>query len=402
MPTGTSACKSAWRGGLRALGFTAVLCTGLVRAQTAAPVAASYPNGWQSYDWLGTSDQQQRQAASGDSVSVKSTQNLDDPFAVISSGSIWQEQTSSTYTHQVADSLSYSYQTSKTMLNGQTVTPVLNQGSPYDLSRGQAVSAQFQPIDTLTLNGNLHTSTTDAALPGDAQITKGAALSAQSHVPVSNGVLTLGMNLDQTGADLSSPVMTTTTAYDAQYQQPLGKLPLTAVLKGHLAQTTTTGAAPSSLPSLEQSLVWKPVTNATVQMGLRQQQYQEYPGIANQFNEALFADWSQKMAADITWHSYAELLNTRGMIDQAPASPVASGANGTPQATVPGSNASSLTSTLPVSLDDQTVTFSTGPSFQIQKDISASVEYSNRWDTNPTTGSGGSEQRVSLSVKGSF
>jgi hypothetical protein len=136
-------------------------------------------------------------------------------------------------------------------------------------------------------------------------------------------------------------------------------------------------------------------------MGLRQQQYQEYPGVDNQFNQAIFADFSQKILTNVTWHSYGELLNTRGLIDQAPASPIASGANGTQQATTPGDNVSP-TSSVPLSLQDQTLTFSTGPSFQIQKDISASVEYSNRWDKNPAPGSIGQEQRVSLSVKGSF
>ena len=66
------------------------------------------------------------------------------------------------------------------------------------------------------------------------------------------------------------------------------------------------------------------------------------------------------------------------------------------------SSNASPTSSLPVSIDDQTLTFSTGPSFKLQKDISASVEYSNRWDKNPTPGSIGQEQRVSISLKGTF
>jgi hypothetical protein len=107
------------------------------------------------------------------------------------------------------------------------------------------------------------------------------------------------------------------------------------------------------------------------------------------------------MTTDITWHSYAEMVNTKGLIDQAPASPIASGANGTPQATTPDSNVS-LTSAVPLSFQDQTVTFTTGPSFQLQKDLSASFEYSNRWDKNPAASSVGQEQRVSVSVKGSF
>jgi hypothetical protein len=136
-------------------------------------------------------------------------------------------------------------------------------------------------------------------------------------------------------------------------------------------------------------------------MGLRQQQYQEFPGIDHELNEALFADLSQQMGDSLSWHSYAELLNTKGLYDQAPGTPLASGANGTPQATLPGSN-TSLTSSMPLSMEDQTLTFSTGPTVQLQKDISASLEYSNRWDKNPAPGSTGNEQRVSVSVKGSF
>ena len=394
-----------WNGSLRALGLAAVLCSGLAHGQNAAPSVDSSGSAanWQGYNWLSASDAQQRQAASGDSVSVKSSQDLNDPFTAISSDSLWQDKTDATYTHKVDDALSFSYQTSDTTLSGEGLSAVpLASDSDYDLSRGQTFGMQFQPVaDVFTLNGNVHSSSTDAALPSDSYVTNGAALTAQSHLPLSNGVLTLGLNTDQSAADINAAPTTTTTAYDAQYQQPLGKLPLTAVVKGHYEQMTITGEAPSSLPSMEQSLLWKPMDATSLQMGLRQQQYQEYPGIANEFNEALFADWSQKMAANVSWHSYAEVMNTRGMIDQAPAAPIASGANGTPQATTPGSQ-TSLTNNLPLSLDDQTITFTTGPSFQIQKDISASLEYSNRWDKNPSAGNTGQEQRLSVSVKGSF
>ena len=216
-----------------------------------------------------------------------------------------------------------------------------------------------------------------------------------------NAVLTLGVNSDYTNPDAPSGLSTQTNAYDAQITQPIGQLPLSAVLKGHYEGTYDGGAPASSLPSLEQSLVWKPMQDTMIQAGLRQQQYQEYPGVDHQLNEALFADWSQKVVDNVTWHSYAEVLNSRSLIDQAPAAPIASGANGTAQATLPGSNAN-VASSLPVSIDDQTMTFSTGPSIQVEKDISASVEYSDRWDKNPAPGSIGQEQRVSISVKGTF
>ena len=82
--------------------------------------------------------------------------------------------------------------------------------------------------------------------------------------------------------------------------QPISGMPLTAILKGHFEGTSTGGAAPTSLPSLEQSLEWKPLANTTIQAGLRQQQYQEFPGVDHELNEALFADWSQKIVDDVT------------------------------------------------------------------------------------------------------
>ena len=273
-------------------------------------------------------------------------------------------------------------------------------GTPDGLTRSQSAGLQFQPADAVKVGGNVHASSTDAAIPGDSIVTTGAGFSTETKLPT-NSVVSLCANTNRTGADNSNASVTTDTSYDAQLSQPVGNLPLSAILKGHYEETQVTGSPLGKTPSLEQSLTWKPAQSTTVQMGMRQQQYQEYPGVDNQFNEALFADFSQKVIDNVTWHSYGELLNTRGLVDAAPASPIASGANGTQQATAPGDNIS-LTSSVPLSLQDQTLTFSTGPSFQLQKDISASVEYSNRWDKNPAPGAIGQEQRVSLSVKGSF
>ena len=83
------------------------------------------------------------------------------------------------------------------------------------------------------------------------------------------------------------------------------------------------------------------------------------------------------------------------------AAAITSGTNGTAQQNNPANN-TSVTSSLPISIDDQTLTFSTGPSFKLQKDISASVEYSDRWDKSPAAGTAGQEQRVSVSLKGTF
>jgi len=376
-----------------------VLCGSPALAQDAGTTVETSSNGWERYNWLQPAADPQAQSASGETVKVTSGQDVRDPFKVLSTGSLWQDKYDALYTRRLADPLTLAYETSSTVMTETAPSLPLEGGSPDDLTRGQKVSLLFQPLPTLTLSGNLHESVADEAMTGDSLVTTGAGFSAEGHLPL-NSVLILGFNSDQTGADLDTASSTTDT-YNAQFSQPLGKLPVTAMFKGQYQETSTAGAPVSSLPSLEQSLVWKPMQDTTLQMGLRQQHYQEYPGIDNQFNQALFADWSQKMAVDVSWHSYAEVLNTRGMIDQAPASPIASGANGTPQATPPGSNAS-LTSSLPVSLQDQTLTFSTGPSFLLDKDISASLEYSNRWDKNPAAGAMGDEQRVSVSVKGSF
>jgi hypothetical protein len=384
--------------GLFVLGTVAFAGGTYACAQTAAP---SPNDGWQRYDWLTPANDQKQQAAAEGTVTTSASQDIKDPFSVVTTGALWQEKTDTIYTRHLADSLTLSYESGSTLLNeASTPVPPLAGGAPDDLVRTEKIGLQFQPVDQVTVGGNVHAANTDAAMPGDTVVTSGAGFSAQGKLPT-NSVLIFGANSDRTAADSSNASVTTDTTYDAQISQPVGNLPLSAQLKGHYEETQTTGSPLGKTPSLEQSLTWKPMEDTTIQMGLRQQQYQEYPGIDNQFNEAIFADFSQKVVSNMSWHSYGELLNTRGLIDQAPASPLASGANGTPQATGPGANISPANS-IPLSLQDQTLTLSTGPSFQLQKDLSASLEYSNRWDKNPAPGSVGQEQRLSLSVKGSF
>jgi hypothetical protein len=365
------------------LGFVALIGCAPAQAQIAPQTAANSPSAWQSYDWLSPSADRQ-QATPDETFHATMGQDVNDPFLVLSTGALWQEKYGAVDTRQIGDGLSLSCETS-------TVT--LDEDSE-DLSHSEKMGFQFQPIDQLTLHGDLHDSASDAPVFGESTTTNGAAISAESQLPL-NAVLTLGMESDRTSPDAPTGLDTRTDAYDAQWKQPIGQLPLSAVVKGHIGGTSDAGGAATSLPSLEQSLVWKPMQDTTIQAGLRQQQYQEYPGVDHLLNEALFADWSQKVVDNVSWHSYAEILNSKGLIDQAPAAPIASGAS------APGSNAS-VTSSLPVSVDNQTLTFSTGPSFKLQKDISASVEYSDRWDKNPSPGSTGDEQRVSVSVKGTF
>ena len=362
------------------VGFV-VAMAGRAMAQDAAAQAG--PASSLQADWL-------KPAAAGESFKATTGPAVTDPFAVLSTGALWQDKTGGIYTKRVADTLSLSCETS---------TAALGTDSEL-LSRSQKAGFQFQPAGEFTIRGDVHDSMTDAYLPADANSTSGANLTAETHLP-SKSDLTFGLRSDWTSVEVPAGLETQTNAYDAQLKQPIGALPLSAILKGHYEDTSEGHAPATSVPSLEQSLQWKPLQDTTLQMGLRQQQYQEYPGVDHELNEALFADWSQKVVDNVSWHSYAEVLNSKGLLDQAPGSPLASGANGTPQATTPSSNAS-LTSSLPVSIDDQTLTFSTGPSFKVERDISASLEYSNRWDKNPAPGSIGQEQRISVSVKGSF
>jgi hypothetical protein len=313
---------------------------------------------------------------------------------VLSTGALWQDKSGTSYTRKVGDVLSLSCESSTVTWNDGPDAS----GTPTDLTRAQKAGFQFHPIDALIFSGNVHGASSDGLAPAGSFMSSGAGFAAESHLPYQS-VLTLGINSDRSGNDLVFDSSSQSTGYDAQLRQPLGKIPLTAVLKGHYDETSSNGLPGSRMPSLEQSLVWKPAQDTIVQMGLRQQHYENFPGITNEFNEALFADWSQKIVSDVTWHSYAEMVNSRGILDTAPAVPLASGANGTPQAATPSPG---LNSALPLTLDEKTLTFSTGPSFRVQKDLSASIEYSNRWDQNPAVGGMGPEQRVSVSLKGTF
>jgi len=353
-----------------------------------------------SQDWLKQAEDQQRQTASGQVLNATVGRDMANPFTVLSAGSLYQKKYGAVYTQRVDDALSFSYETSGvTLSDGSNPYLPLSNGSSV-LTGGEKAALQFQPASGLTLKGDVHNSTSDASIPANATATSGAALTAEGHLPF-NSILTLGLDSDHTTG--SEPVLgsaeTHHTAYDAQVQQPLGKIPLTAVFKGHYEATTAAGAPTASLPITEQALVWKPVQDTTVKMGLRQQHYQNFPGISSDYNQAVFADWSQKVSNDVTWHSYAEMLDARSNLELAPGVST-SGTNGVPQSTTPGGP--SVSSAVPLIADDKTVTFTTGPSFHLDKDIAASVEYSNRWDPNPVAGAVGQEQRVSFSVKGSF
>jgi hypothetical protein len=361
-----------------------------VQAQDADAVLGS-AKGWQRYDWLSPTDEQ------AGKLSASATQDVGDPFAVVTSGSLFQEKYGVTYSRPLLDNVTLSYQTTDVALNESSLSSSIpDDGVPDDLSHGQKALMQFQPDQQLTFSGNVHDSTNDDAMPEDSVATHGAGLTAEGHLPL-NSTLTLGLNSDKTVTGDETGSTVADNSYDAQLKTPLGKLPVTAVLKGHYEETSQDGATTARLPSMEQSLVWKAGDAATVQMGLRQQHYQSFPGVNNDLNETVFADWSQNLLPEVTWHSYAEVLNSRDTLDLAPAAPTATGANGTPQSADPTNSLG-----LPTSITDEAVSFSTGPSIKLDQDVSASIEYSNRMDRNPQPGEVETEQRVSVSLKGTF
>jgi len=355
----------------------------------AGTLAASADDGFDAsllrYDWLQPVEEQQHETQNG-TFSTASGMDLSDPFAVVTAGSLWQEKQSVTYSRAVMDHLTLNCSSSATS----------EDGAPDQLGSEVRAESVYQPVDALKLTGNLHNDSSSQTAP--TVNTNGAGASVETHLPLDT-VFTAAVNSDHAHCDANSGLDVATDAYDAQVQKPLGKLPLSLVLKSHLIETDTPGVGTSRLPSFEQSLVWKPAGDTTVQAGLRQQQFQNFPGIDNELDEALFADWSQKIIGDnLSWHSYAEMVNTRSTIEVAEAG---AGSNGTPQPNVP-QGGSTVASALPVSTTDEKLTFSTGPSMLLQKDLQASFQYSSSWDQNPTPGSVGEEQRVSVSLKGTF
>ena len=90
---------------------------------------------WQRYDWLTPAEEQQRQAASGETYHTTVTQDISDPFTVLSSGTLWQQKTGAVDTRQLGDGLTLSCETSTVALDDYS----------DDLSRGQKVALQFEP-----------------------------------------------------------------------------------------------------------------------------------------------------------------------------------------------------------------------------------------------------------------
>ena len=312
--------------------------------------------------------------------------DLSDPFSVVSSDSLWQDKQSVTYSRAIGDHLTLDCSSSS----------VSEYGLPGQLGTGVRASTIYQPADAVKVTGSVHNDSNGSSLT--PVNTAGAGWALETHLPL-DAVFTAAVNRDEARADANPGLDVTTQAYDAQLQKPLGKMPVTLLLKSHLVETAAPDSGATRLPSFEQSLTWKPAAETTLQAGLRQEQYQDFPGIDHELNEALFADWSQKLVDNkLEWHSYAEMMNTRSTVEIAEAG---AGANGTAQPDVP-QGGTTVSSALPVSTTDEKLTFATGPSVKLQDDLSASLQYSSSWDQNPAPGASGGEQRISVSLKGSF
>jgi hypothetical protein len=389
------------------LGLAVLAAGGVARAddtdQSMSPSLNASTTDWHQNDWLKPAEDKKREDATGATFQVTAAQDIRDPFAILGGGSLWHQRYGVGYTRLLTDTLTLKYETTAVILGDGSSQAQLQSGD--NLSQNQKVGLQFKPVDQLTLQGDVHNRADNTALTPSSSYTNGTAITADGRLPWDTG-LSLGFKSDNTGVDngsLPSP-STLDNTYEAQISKRLGKMPVTAVLKGRYEETSSDDLLLSRRPSLEQSLSWSPLQNTTLRMGLRQQHYETFPGLTNDYNQAVFADVSQKILPDIlpdvTWHSYAEMLDAHSNPDIAPGVSIFSGANGTPQSSTPGSPG--MGSAVPLLAEDKTLTFTTGPSFRLEKDISASIEYSNRWDQNPTPGSVGQEERVSVSVKGKF
>ena len=225
------------------LGWTWLLAMAGMRLASADEPA--FDDGLLRYDWLQTAEQQQAQTVNG-TFSTASGLDLSDPFSVVSAGTLWQNQESVAYSRPLADSLSLNCSSSTTTEDG------------LPGAQGSSISAQtiYKPSDIMTVTSNVHDSSNDQS--PNAPETTGASASVETHLPLDTS-FTAAVNSDHAVADANPGLDVQTNAYDAQLQKPLGKLPVSLVLKGHYVETDTPGSGATRLPSFEQSLVWKPV-----------------------------------------------------------------------------------------------------------------------------------------------
>src|ERR1700677_1958232 len=169
---------------------------------------------WPAYDWLKPAEEQQRAAASGESFTSISGQNVSDPFTVLSTGALWQDKNGELYTRQLDDAVTLSCAS----------TTVEQSEDPNDPSSDEKLALAFQPGGELTLKADLHDEENDQPLLSDSTSTAGAGLAIESRLPT-DATLSFGLRSDRTSADIPSYDSSATNAYDATVQQPLGKLP---------------------------------------------------------------------------------------------------------------------------------------------------------------------------------
>src|SRR4051812_5979089 len=88
---------------------------GMASAQE--PSVPNEKEGWLRYDWLKASEEAKRQEASGESLKVQTSQDISNPFAVVSGTALDQQKYATVYTRRLADTLSLSFESSSTLLN---------------------------------------------------------------------------------------------------------------------------------------------------------------------------------------------------------------------------------------------------------------------------------------------
>ena len=183
--------------------------------------------------------EQQTAAAHNGTFSTSSGVDLSNPFTVLAAGSLWQDKESVTYSRPVADHLSLNCTSSSTS----------EDGLPDQLGTEVRAASVYQPVQTVTITGNVHNDSNGGSLTPVS--TNGAGCSLETHLPLDT-VFTAAVNRDDARADANPGLDVTTQAYDAQVQKPLGKMPVSLLLKGHLIETASPDAATTRLPSFEQ------------------------------------------------------------------------------------------------------------------------------------------------------
>ena len=212
-----------------------VFALGIARAQDSVTQPDSTATSWQRYDWLAPTANAQSTSPDG-KIQATESRDVHDPFKAVATGSLNKEKYGAVYTRQMADMLTLSCEANAIVVSDDA----------QELSNGQKVGVQFQPMPQLTLRCDVHgVGRRCARMPADSTTTTGAACfggeASAAQQRDADGRREFGPHRRRCP---HRPRLGRPTAYDVQYQQPLGKLPLSAVLKGHYEGTSTGGGAP--------------------------------------------------------------------------------------------------------------------------------------------------------------